>query len=585
MKIQKIKIHNFRSIRDIEINLSNYSLLVGENNSGKSNIFSALRIFYEEGGLKFNKSIDFPKFQTEDKESWIEISFVTTNDEQETLKKEYRPSNKILSVRKYLKSEITPDLIKRNQSNIYGYENGRLSTNLFYGAKNISQAKLGKVIYIPEISKIDESLKLSGPSPFRNILDFVIKKVVKNSKAFTKLEDAFKNFNEDFKGESTDDGFSIKNLLADINKHIEEWNISFGLRINSVKTEDIIKNLLFHYLEDGHLKGKEFEIGAFGQGFQRHLIFTLIKLSSKFVEEVKEKKTTFDPDFTLLLFEEPEAFLHPTQQEQLNISLKELSTNEDTQMMITTHSPTFTSRNIEDITNLIRINKDVYLTNPFQINQTELGFLFDNNSGLAKYLLDKLNDTSIADSVKNDIKSKLGIRNTNITSIDPDILLEEESIRYILWIDSERASSFFAKKVLICEGASEKVLIDYLLNTKWSDLKGKHISVLDAMGKFNIHRYMNLFSHLGIYHAILFDCDNRGCHPLINDFIENNKNEYTLGIKYFDTDLEDFLNIERVADSRKDKKPLNVMKNLLNKNIKQEKIDSLRTIITGILQI
>jgi hypothetical protein len=42
MKATSIIIHNFRSIIQAEINLDNYSLLVGTNNSGKSNIIDAI---------------------------------------------------------------------------------------------------------------------------------------------------------------------------------------------------------------------------------------------------------------------------------------------------------------------------------------------------------------------------------------------------------------------------------------------------------------------------------------------------------------------------------------------------------------
>ena len=133
MKIKSIKIHNYRSIKDAEFMLDDYNVLVGANNSGKTNILTALRIFYEDG-VKFNEKIDFPKFHTDDKESWIEIEYLLTDDEFKNLKDDYKNLGNILKVRKYLKSE-DPQRVKSNQSNIYAYEKGRLSTNLFYGGK------------------------------------------------------------------------------------------------------------------------------------------------------------------------------------------------------------------------------------------------------------------------------------------------------------------------------------------------------------------------------------------------------------------------------------------------------------------
>jgi len=70
VKMKSVKIHNFRSIKKATFMLNDYNVLVGANNSGKSNILTALRIFYEDG-IKFNEKTDFPRFQTDDEESWI----------------------------------------------------------------------------------------------------------------------------------------------------------------------------------------------------------------------------------------------------------------------------------------------------------------------------------------------------------------------------------------------------------------------------------------------------------------------------------------------------------------------------------
>ena len=84
MKLQKLIIHNFRSIKDAEFSFSNYSLLVGENNTGKTTVITALRIFYEDEGAKYSIDSDFPKFDINDQESWIELHFKTEPDEQIT---------------------------------------------------------------------------------------------------------------------------------------------------------------------------------------------------------------------------------------------------------------------------------------------------------------------------------------------------------------------------------------------------------------------------------------------------------------------------------------------------------------------
>jgi AAA15 family ATPase/GTPase len=47
MKIEKIEIKNFRSLRDVTIHPKDILALVGRNNSGKSNVIKALELFFE----------------------------------------------------------------------------------------------------------------------------------------------------------------------------------------------------------------------------------------------------------------------------------------------------------------------------------------------------------------------------------------------------------------------------------------------------------------------------------------------------------------------------------------------------------
>jgi len=577
MKLREVKIHNIRSIKDTTFFLSGYSMLIGENNVGKTNILNALRLFYEDGGLKYKNENDFPKFGVDDIESWIELSFKTTDEEQKNLKEEYKTSDCILKVRKYFQSN-NKELVKSNQSNIYGYEGGTLSTNLFYGAKNVSQAKLGKIIYIPAVSKTDETLKLTGPSPFREMVNFVMKQAILESSTFDNLKSAFDKFNSDFKIEASKDGFSINSLIDDINLHIEKWDIKFGVSVNTITPEEIVKNLLSHYIEDNALGGKQINLSSFGQGLQRHLIYTLIKLSSKYVVSSKAKKKDFDPDFTLILFEEPEAFLHPSQQVSLHLSLKKLASQESEQVLISSHSPHFVSKQITQLEGIIRLSKTSGVTNTNQVDNDTFAKILDENLGLYRRFCDCLGDSNTPQNIKKEIKNKkLG---DDVPSAADK--LEEEAVKYFMWLDSERASMFFAKKVIICEGSTEKVFIDYLFDELWSEFRDEHIYLLDSNGKFNIHRYITLLTSLGINHYIIMDSDNNaGIQEIVNKFIEQKKTSLTGYIHSFKSDFEDFLEIEKPR--REDLKPLNVIVKYKNNLISDDKLSELKNIIKSML--
>ena len=279
MQINLVTIHNFRSIADGTFGMGDYSLLIGANNSGKSNVVDALRIFYEKG-LKFEKSRDFPKFATGDKDSWIEIEYILNDEEYTNLKDEYKRSNNHLKVRKYFLTN-QKDHNGKTKQGIYAYVKDSISDEHFYGAKNVQQGKLGDAIYIPAVSRLDDHTKLSGPSALRDLLTDIVKKLVKSSTAFTALTDSFETFKEGFKVEETKDRKSLSGLENDINNHIKEWEAEFELNIDPVDEANIIKNLVSFKIIDTAL-GERLEAGQFGQGFQRHLIYTLIRIAAEY---------------------------------------------------------------------------------------------------------------------------------------------------------------------------------------------------------------------------------------------------------------------------------------------------------------
>ncbi len=127
-------------------------------------------------------------------------------------------------------------------------------------------------------------------------------------------------------------------------------------------------------------------------------------------------------------------------------------------------------------------------------------------------------------------------------------------------------------------------LVNYLIKNEWNDLREKRVYVLDTMGKFNIHRYMNLFKELGIYHSVLADKDeDNDVHKFINQFIEDQKNGFTKSVDFFDKDIETFLGINTPPSTRRDKRPLNVMWHYHKGKIPGDKIAALKKKVTGLV--
>lgn len=73
--------------------------------------------------------------------------------------------------------------------------------------------------------------------------------------------------------------------------------------------------------------------------------------------------------------------------------------------------------------------------------------------------------------------------------------------------------------------------------------------------------------------------NNKDVQLIVNDFIQNNKNDYTKEIYSFPSDIEEFLGINKPDKCRADRKPLNLL-SCFNKNlIAEDKLTELKTIL------
>jgi len=570
MKISRIRIHNYRSIIDSEIEAHGYLMLVGANNAGKSNVLNALRAFYDD--LKWSED-DFPKRGANDDQSWVEICFTLTAEEWESLADKYKKDTDKpeLVLRRYFRGEK----VRNRQSNIYAIVNGVEDTDLFYGAQNVSTSKCGSVVYIPALTTPAEQMKTTGPSPLRDMLNFLLKRVVAKSPAYENLGKAFETLNEEA---TRHDGF-LAEISQPINEALEQWDVRIDLSVNSISVEDISKSLIKHVFVDLELDDVPFGLERFGHGFQRAVIYELLKLSASFKEPARSTKKEFSPDFTLLLFEEPEAFLHPSQQENMANHLRRLGQLEDQQVFITTHSPIFIGKTSDDISSIVRLAKRDGVTTTHQIKEVEVHQLVSSGADILAVLQDYVNNPEVSKKCKEEARRLIR------SSPDQEIAEQQDRFRYQLWLDTERASMFFADRVLLVEGATERALFNYLLANEWISYGGERIFVVDVLGKFNFHRFLDLLGAFGIRHGVMFDNDDeKNHHKVINDLIRRRCNQYTLGKPAeFKGCLERHLNLP--LPGRPEQKPLEILKVLEENSLTEDQLGDLHTMFCTALGI
>lgn len=521
MKLREVKVHNFRGIVDAQVRLFDYSLLVGPNNAGKSTLMDAIRAFYEKDGYKYKHDRDFPFMPTTDQESWVELTFQLDDAEHGSLADDYKVPTKTLRVQKVFKASD-----KGREGSIFAYKtDGQLSDDSFYGAKNVQSGKLGDIVFIPAVSKVDEHTKLSGPSALRDLLTNVLEAVVESSPSYDKFSQDFDTFAKGIKTEATSDGRSLVGLETELSALLALWGTEFQLDLRSPSTGEIIKSLLSYQCVD-KAHGKPLAADQFGSGFQRHFIYSLIQLGAKYVTRKASKKTKdFTPTMTLILFEEPEAFLHPPQQEVLAESLVTLSSSPHQQVLCSTHSSHFVSRNAARIPSIARMRRDGAQITVNQIDPTAWDKIVDANQ------------------VINSIAAKWPKLKKRLEA--DDLKPEMEAVKYFLWLNPDRCGLFFANHVLIVEGPSEQALINKLIGESAIARPANGLYVLDALGKYNIHRFMNLLWRLGIAHSVLHDDDNnKDEHVELNQLIAASKHaSLTTAINQVPGDIEALLGV------------------------------------------
>lgn len=548
MKLIRIAIHNYRGIIDQTIKLQNYSLLAGANNAGKSTVIDAIRAFYEKDGFKFQEKKDTPFKKANGKESWVELTFSLTDDEYNSLAEEYQNGQKLLRVRKFF---LTPN--NNQASKVFGYrKDGSLSDSPFYGAKNVQNGKFGNIIYIPAISRVDEHTKLTGPSALRDLVTSIMSDVVENSDAYKTLSSAVSSFAHEVKSLKTSGNQSLSGLEGDLNEYLSAWEVKFDLKFIAPSTGEIIKSMLNWDIQDEHHNQSQ-NIECFGSGFQRYFIYSLIRLRAEYVLHIdsyrkKTDKKDFVPSFNLILFEEPEAFLHPPQQEELSRGLIKLGDSENWQVLCSTHSTHFVSRNTEQIFAITRLQKSEGIISALQVTEDKWQSIVASNQQV----------------------------NEALKVTGDDLQERMESIKYFLWLNPDRAGLFFSNYVLLVEGPSEKAFINKLIDDGKINLpKGTY--VLDGMGKYNIPRFMNLLGALGINHSVLHDDDlnklgkEKEKHEKLNALIVNSSQKgTTIKITPIPNDLEIFLNVNPAG--RPNRKPQHILYLYATGNIQEEKI-------------
>ena len=355
MKISRIKIRNFRSLKDVEIIPSDFNIFVGQNNHGKTNFFEAIDWFFS--GMRKGDDINKIKFgRSGEIEVSVEIEFKEAQDGANKMKNEANKT-KMLGV---LDGQDTV-VVKRSSLDIKKrsiFVNGNLAKNPV-GFDNALNDFLPTFEYVSTQINPLEIAKYGRNTPIANMLSGVLSAILEKDPAYA----AFK---EQFDKLFTIPGSLVRFELDKLSGQVKVYLIKqfpdceqVVFDVSQPVFEDLLKNFETS-IDDGVYTSADEK----GDGMQRALMLAIIQAYADFRRENEETNKYF-----LFLIDEGELHLHPTAQRKLKNALFELAQGGD-QVFINTHSSVLVSDDISEQTifKVEKIEKETSIV-PIQENE------------------------------------------------------------------------------------------------------------------------------------------------------------------------------------------------------------------------
>lgn len=521
MKIDQIHIKNFKSLKEVHLECGNPVSIIGENNSGKSNVIEALDLFFNPSVQKLSEESfyervtsepieirvnfkDLNKWEREYISQWLsvdvlkvkrtfkwgsppEITHVAILDvpEQEWLCEDEVTTHKIdewwsnkanlvvanhnfcdylgtgtPTVKKWKEaiSLFLKDCGKEIQSKEKEKENPT-------GFANVLKGGLPEFIPVPAVRNVTEEIKVGKTNPFGRLINALLTRVPPEHKSA--IKEALDKVRGLINRSSGKERISAIKETEDLLEKMLCPSIECDLEINVPIPEfEIMFSDVEIYIDDGFKTSVETK----GHGLQRSVIFSILRAYAELVRtgDVSEQKDRS----IVFAIEEPELYLHPQAQRIMMQTLREISAGKD-QVVYCTHSGTFVDiAHFDEICLMKREKVDGH----WRSAVTQLSM----------------------DALINDLKT----RHPN-TSPTPESMRERYSYVY----GGTRNEGFFARKVVLVEGPTEEYSLPIYSAALEYNMDKEGVSVIATGGKGQMDRLLRVFNEFQVPCYVAFDAD------------------------------------------------------------------------------
>lgn len=552
MKLKWVHIKNYRSCKDVRINIDSMQALVGANNAGKSSIIRALDLLFNPSTVK----VDEETFWNGDSERqiWIEAFFNELSDAEkkdEKLKPFLRPDDTFHIARSAsLKVEepeeegappgdgkpvISQHFCKPMPKYDWLQEGQINGKNITEWWKNKDELKVGEAdfleytgtskpavgvwkekakefveahltdddfedvwndnpqgyagvlkgtlphfIFVPAVRDITDEAKVTKTNPFGKLLYAVLESVTAQQKTEleTTLEGLQKRLNRTGGAERLGSIVETEKKLNDVLKDYMSCDLEIEFQSPSIETLLTTPQL---FADDGFRN----MVTNKGHGLQRAIIFSILRCYSELVTGTGEQKKK--P--MIFAVEEPELYMHPQAQRNIRKVFRGIA-DKDNQVIFSTHSSLLLDvAYFDEVIRVESIHEEIDGKNTVKSKVWQLPMW----------------------AMIEDLKARYGINATDVS------MRELYSHAY----HPNRSEGFFAKSIILVEGATEQYALPIYAENSGHQLDVLNISVVDSGGKGSMDRLYRIFNELGIPCFILFDYDkDNGDKKIVDKSVE-----------------------------------------------------------------
>lgn len=352
MKLSRVRIQNYRSIKELQFEIGDLCALIGPNNAGKSNILGALAFVlgetwptprviepadfyaYSDGDMVITLWFDEVREVRGDVGDPVKYSGIQFKIDRYRRKSGKKEPGDLRSTFVCVDGDGSPvNVLKRPNPQAKPYASPAPVTT------DIRDELPAVIIDVDRNARYH--LSGSSRSIFGRLLTDLAKDLKKDSERFKAFQEKFDEARRLLRTKAFEE--LERNISEQLKRHTGLQELS--LQLDGLDPINLYKNFSILFKDPDTPELVDFE--RMGSGVQSALAMSLLQA----YREMKKENA-------ILLFEEPELYLHPHGRRHLFRLLKELSVN-GVQIIYTTHSQDFVDLESFDSVRLVYKTKDL----------------------------------------------------------------------------------------------------------------------------------------------------------------------------------------------------------------------------------